>query len=133
MLVVPSDQFLHLFYTFSTLITSHALFQLVKSPFNLELDSHHKTVCANLSKDLGAILNWGAKNCVHFHTTKTQSCSLSNKKSQSAHSIVMNDLVLKKRESFEIVYIPQPKSLDFSLELGTIFLPLICLPTPGSP
>ena len=49
------------------------------------------------------ILDWGTKNLVQFNASKTQSCSLSHKKSTNIHPIFMNGTSLLNKESFDIV------------------------------
>ena len=57
----------------------------------------------SLSRDLQIILDWGTKNLVQFNASKTQSCSLSRKKSTNIHPIFMNDASLQNKESFNLV------------------------------
>ena len=59
-------------------------------PFSmLELDAKRRSMHMSLSKDLQIILDWGTKNLVKFNASKTQSCSLSHKKSTNIHPIFM--------------------------------------------
>ena len=57
----------------------------------------------SLSEDLQIILDWGTKNLVKFDASKTQSCSLSQKKSTNIHPIFRNGTSLQNKESFDLV------------------------------
>lgn len=57
-------------------------------------DKTRMTTCTNLSQDLEKVLEWVAKNLQQIKTVKTQACTLSKKKLQNVHPLVMNVLVL---------------------------------------
>jgi len=69
----------------------------------LELDDKRRSMHMSLSRDLQIILDWGTKNLVQFNASKTQSCSLSHKKSTNIHPIFMNGASLQNKESFNLV------------------------------
>nr|CAH7735202.1 unnamed protein product [Callosobruchus chinensis] len=55
-----------------------------------ELEQHRKlATAASLSNDLEAITAWGLRNMVEFNASKTQYCTLSNKRCPSEHSVLM--------------------------------------------
>ena len=69
----------------------------------LELDDKRRSMHMSLSEDLQIILDWGVKNLVQFNALKTQSCSLSHKKSNNTHPIFVNGTFLQNKESFDLV------------------------------
>ena len=69
----------------------------------LELDDKRRSMHMYLSEDLQIILDWGIKNLVQFNASKTQSCSLSQKKSTNTHPIFMNGTSLQNKGSFDLV------------------------------
>ena len=69
----------------------------------LEMDNKRRSMHMSLSKDLQIILDWGTKNLVQFNASKTQSYSLSHKKSTNIHPIFMNDASLQNKESSNLV------------------------------
>nr|CAH7722825.1 unnamed protein product [Callosobruchus chinensis] len=60
----------------------------------VELERRRLARAASLSKDLEAITAWDLKNMVEFNASKTQYCTLSNKRCPSEHSEVMNNQAL---------------------------------------
>lgn len=73
-------------------------FQLPKLPSSRELNNNRMRMCIRLSNDLEEIMNWEARNLVQFKATKTQLRSLSSKRSQNAHTVVTDDIVIENRE-----------------------------------
>nr|CAH7717054.1 unnamed protein product [Callosobruchus chinensis] len=51
---------------------------------------------------LEAITAWGLKYMVEFNASKTQYCTLSNKRSPSEHSVLMNNQALPRSHSFKL-------------------------------
>ena len=91
----------------------------------------------SLLKDLQIILDWGTKNPLQLNTSKTQSCSLSHKKSTNIHPIFMNGISLQNKDhsillmllsnmilagTDTLLQLPHKllKSLDFSFELESM-------------
>ena len=62
-----------------------------------------KSKTIGIYKYLQIILDWGTKNFVQFNASKTQSRSLSHKKSTNIHPIFMNSTSLQNKESFSLV------------------------------
>nr|CAH7728844.1 unnamed protein product [Callosobruchus chinensis] len=70
----------------------------------VELERRRLTAtAASLSKDLEAITAWGFKNMVEFNASKTQYCTLSNKRCSSEHSVLMNNEALPRSHSFKLL------------------------------
>lgn len=74
---------------------------------------------------------------MEFTAFKTQSCFCQNKKSEDAHRMAMNNLILAKKESFNLVEITFERNLNCykhvadlatssAKKLGFLFLPPIC-------
>nr|CAH7763790.1 unnamed protein product [Callosobruchus chinensis] len=68
-----------------------------------ELDRRRLATAASLSKDLEAITAWGLRNMVEFNASKTQYCTLSNKRCPSGHSVLMNNQALPRSHSFKLL------------------------------
>nr|CAH7735187.1 unnamed protein product [Callosobruchus chinensis] len=68
-----------------------------------ELERRRLATTASLSKDLEAITAWGLRNMVEFNASKTQYCALSNKRSPSEHSVLMNNQALPRSHSFKLL------------------------------
>nr|CAH7764312.1 unnamed protein product [Callosobruchus chinensis] len=68
-----------------------------------ELERRRLATAASLSKDLEAITAWGLRNMVEFNTSKTQYCTLSNKRCPSEHSVLMNNQALPRSHSFKLL------------------------------
>nr|CAH7747143.1 unnamed protein product [Callosobruchus chinensis] len=69
----------------------------------VELERRRLATAASLSKDLEAITAWGHKNMVEFNASKTQYCTLSNKRCPSEHSVLMNNQALPRSHSFKLL------------------------------
>nr|CAH7747546.1 unnamed protein product [Callosobruchus chinensis] len=69
----------------------------------VELEHRRLATAASLSKDLEAISAWGLKNMVEFNASKTQYCTLSNKRCPSEHSVLMNNQALPRSHSFKLL------------------------------
>ena len=63
---------------------------------NRNLDDKRRSMHMSRSEDLQIILDWDTKNLVKFNASKTQSCSLSPKKSTNIHPIFINDACTKR-------------------------------------
>nr|CAH7730947.1 unnamed protein product [Callosobruchus chinensis] len=68
-----------------------------------ELERRRLATAASLSKDLEAITAWGLRNMVEFNASKTQYCTLSNKRCPSEHSVLMNNQALPRSHSFKLL------------------------------
>nr|CAH7747900.1 unnamed protein product [Callosobruchus chinensis] len=62
----------------------------------VELERRRLATAASLSKDLQAITAWGLKNMVEFNRSKTQYCTLSNRRCPSEHSVLMDNQALPR-------------------------------------
>nr|CAH7722794.1 unnamed protein product [Callosobruchus chinensis] len=69
----------------------------------VELERRRLATAASLSKDLEAITAWGLKNMVEFNASKTQYCTLSNKRCPSEHLVLMNNQALQRSHSFKLL------------------------------
>nr|CAH7748825.1 unnamed protein product [Callosobruchus chinensis] len=68
-----------------------------------ELERRRLATTASLSKDLEAIAAWGLKDIVEFNASKTQYCTLSNKRCPCEHSVLMNNQALPRSHSFKLL------------------------------
>nr|CAH7769594.1 unnamed protein product [Callosobruchus chinensis] len=85
----------------------------------VELERRRQATAASLSKDLDAITAWGLKNMVEFNASKTQYCTLSNKRYPSEHSsVLMNNQALPRSHSFKLLGL-LGKSSDICSEPGS--------------
>nr|CAH7768474.1 unnamed protein product [Callosobruchus chinensis] len=69
----------------------------------VELERRRLATAASLSKDLEAITAWGLRNMAEFNVSKTQYCTLSNKRCPSEHSVLMNNQALPRSHSFKLL------------------------------
>nr|CAH7725119.1 unnamed protein product [Callosobruchus chinensis]CAH7733282.1 unnamed protein product [Callosobruchus chinensis] len=69
----------------------------------LEVERRRLATAASLSKDLEAITAWGLKNMVEFNASKTQYCTLSNKRCPSEHSVLVNNHALPRSHLFKLL------------------------------
>nr|CAH7747865.1 unnamed protein product [Callosobruchus chinensis] len=69
----------------------------------VELERRRLATAASLSKDVEAITAWGLRNMVEFNASKTQYCTLSNKRCPSDHSVLMNNQALPRSHSFKLL------------------------------
>nr|CAH7745328.1 unnamed protein product [Callosobruchus chinensis] len=69
----------------------------------VELERRRLATAASLSKDLEAITAWGLRNMVEFNASKTQYCTLSNKRCPSEHSVLMNNQALPRSHLFKLL------------------------------
>nr|CAH7731154.1 unnamed protein product [Callosobruchus chinensis] len=80
---------------------AHILAARMQKASVVELERRRLATAASLSKDLEAITAWGLKNMVEFNASKTQYCTLSNKRCPSEHSVLMNNQALPRSHSFK--------------------------------
>nr|CAH7744794.1 unnamed protein product [Callosobruchus chinensis] len=66
----------------------------------VELERRRQATAASLSKDLEAITAVGCKNMVEFNASKTQYCTLSNKRYPSEHSVLTLGHLFRARKYF---------------------------------
>nr|CAH7766563.1 unnamed protein product [Callosobruchus chinensis] len=69
----------------------------------VELERRRLATASSLSKDLEAITAWGLKKMVEFNASKTQYCTLSNKRRPSEHSVLMNNQALPRSLSSKLL------------------------------
>nr|CAH7735578.1 unnamed protein product [Callosobruchus chinensis] len=69
----------------------------------VELERRRLATAASLSRDLEAITAWGLKNLVEFNASKTQYCTLSDKRYPSEHLVLMNNQALPRSHSFKLL------------------------------
>nr|CAH7765641.1 unnamed protein product [Callosobruchus chinensis] len=69
----------------------------------VEPERRRLATAASLSKDLEAITAWELKNMVEFNASKTQYCTLSNKRCSSEHSALINNQALLRSHSFKLL------------------------------
>nr|CAH7753132.1 unnamed protein product [Callosobruchus chinensis] len=75
-----------------------------KRPISVvKLERRRLATAASLSKNLEAITAWGLKSMVEFNASKTQYCTLSNKRCPSEHSVLMNNQALPRSHSFKLL------------------------------
>nr|CAH7768118.1 unnamed protein product [Callosobruchus chinensis] len=77
----------------------------------VELERRTLATAASLSKDLEDITAWGLKNMVEFNASKTQYCTLSNKRCPSKHSVLMNNQALPRGHSFKLLGVSITKNV----------------------
>ncbi|CAH1972377.1 unnamed protein product [Acanthoscelides obtectus] len=73
-----------------------------------------------LTRDLEAIAAWGRNNLVQFNASKTQYCTLTNKKRPSAHPVSMDGRVLPKSHSFRLVEVQITEDLIWHEHISSI-------------
>ena len=66
------------------------------------------------------LIDWGTKNLVQFNASKTQSCSVSHKKSTNIHPIFMNGASLQNKESFNLVGVAFEHDLSWHAHITSI-------------
>nr|CAH7746943.1 unnamed protein product [Callosobruchus chinensis] len=69
----------------------------------VELERRRLATAASLSKDLEAIIAWGLINMVEFNASKTQYCTLSNKRCPIEHAVLINNQALPNSHSFKLL------------------------------
>nr|CAH7751137.1 unnamed protein product [Callosobruchus chinensis] len=69
----------------------------------VELERRRLATAASLLKNLEAITALRLKNMVEFNASKTQYCTLSNKRCPSEHSVLMNNQALPRSHSFKLL------------------------------
>nr|CAH7769959.1 unnamed protein product [Callosobruchus chinensis] len=77
----------------------------------VKLERRRLATAASLSKDLKKITSWGLKNMVEFSASKTQYCTLSNKRCPSEHSVLMNKQDLPRSRSFKLLGFNNTKNM----------------------
>ncbi|CAH1979970.1 unnamed protein product [Acanthoscelides obtectus] len=73
-------------HSFADDSTLHAGIHSDKSISAAELEKRRLAMTSSLTRDLDSISAWGRNNLVQFNASKTQYCTLTNKKCPSAHS-----------------------------------------------
>nr|CAH7718512.1 unnamed protein product [Callosobruchus chinensis] len=86
----------------------------------VELECRRLAKAASLSKDLEAITAWGLKNMVEFNASKTQYCTLSNKRCPSEHSVLMNNQALPRSHSFKLLGVCITKNMIWHEKVSSI-------------
>nr|CAH7723554.1 unnamed protein product [Callosobruchus chinensis] len=69
----------------------------------VDLERRRLATAASLSKDLEVITAWGLKNMVEFNASKTQHCTLANKRYPSEHSGLTNKKALSRSHTFKLL------------------------------
>nr|CAH7730394.1 unnamed protein product [Callosobruchus chinensis] len=69
----------------------------------VELERRRLATAASLSKDLEAITAWRLRNIVEFNASKTQYCTLPNKRCSTEHSVLMNNQALPRSHSVKLL------------------------------
>nr|CAH7742522.1 unnamed protein product [Callosobruchus chinensis] len=91
------------------------------SPISVvELERRRLATAASLSKDLEAIAAWGLKNMIEFNTSKTQYCTLSNKRCPSEHSVLMNNQALPIIHSFKLLGVSITENMIWHKHVSSI-------------
>nr|CAH7762505.1 unnamed protein product [Callosobruchus chinensis] len=90
-------------HSFADDITLHAGIMSNRPITVAELKRRRLATAASLSKDLEAITAWGLRNMIEFNASKTQYCTLSNKRCPSEHSVLMNNQALPRSHSFKLL------------------------------
>ncbi|CAH1995546.1 unnamed protein product [Acanthoscelides obtectus] len=75
---------------------------------------------SSLTRDLEAITAWGRNNLVQFNASKTQYCTLTNKKRLCARSVSMDGRVLPKSHSFRLVGVQITEDLIWHENISSI-------------
>nr|CAH7748768.1 unnamed protein product [Callosobruchus chinensis] len=85
-----------------------------------ELERRRLATAASLSKDLEAISAWGLRNMVEFNASKTQYCTLSNKRCPSEHSVLMNNQALPRSHSFKLLRVSITENMIWHEHVSSI-------------
>nr|CAH7767055.1 unnamed protein product [Callosobruchus chinensis] len=80
----------------------------------VELERRRLATAASLSKDLEDITAWGLKNMVEFNASKTQYCTLSNKRCLSEHS------ALPRSHSFKLLGVKITENMTWHERVSSI-------------
>jgi reverse transcriptase-like protein len=107
-------------HSFADDSTLHASFQVPKPISKPDLESKRRAMQISLSQDLNLILDWGAKNLVHFNASKTQSCTLSRKESSNTHPLLMSGQVLQSKDTFNLVGVTFENNLNWHKHIVSI-------------
>nr|CAH7737638.1 unnamed protein product [Callosobruchus chinensis] len=83
--------------------TLHAGIMSNRPIFVVELECRRLATAASLSNDPEAITALGLENVVEFNASKTQYCTLLNKRCPSEHSVLMNNQAVPRSHSFKLL------------------------------
>nr|CAH7733638.1 unnamed protein product [Callosobruchus chinensis] len=86
----------------------------------VEFECRRLATAASLSKDLEAITAWGLNNMVEFNASKTQYCTLSNKRSSSEHLVLMHGQALPRSHSFELLEVSITENMMWHEHVSSI-------------
>nr|CAH7767004.1 unnamed protein product [Callosobruchus chinensis] len=87
----------------------------------VEFERRRLATAASLSKDLEAITALGLKNMVEFNASKTQYCTLSNKRCPSEHSVLMNNQALPSTAGNKLGYLFRTRKYFSPSNLLTLY------------
>nr|CAH7745623.1 unnamed protein product [Callosobruchus chinensis] len=87
----------------------------------VELERRRLATAASLSKDQEAITAWGLKNMVEINASKTQYCTLSNKRCPSEHSVLMNNQALPRTAGKKLGYLFRARKYFSPSNLLTLY------------
>ncbi|CAH1979320.1 unnamed protein product [Acanthoscelides obtectus] len=107
-------------HSFADDSTLHAGIQSDKPISAAELEKRRLATTSSLTRDLEAITAWGRNNLVQFNASKTQYCTLRNKKRPSAHTVSMDGRVLPKSHSFRLVGVQITEDLIWHEHISSI-------------
>ncbi|CAH2019809.1 unnamed protein product [Acanthoscelides obtectus] len=107
-------------HSFADDSTLHAGIQSDKPISAAELEKRRLATTSSLTRDLEAITAWGRNNLVQFNASKTQYCTLTNKKRPSAHTVSMDGRVLPKSHSFRLVGVQITEDLIWHEHISSI-------------
>ncbi|CAH1953833.1 unnamed protein product [Acanthoscelides obtectus] len=107
-------------HSFADDSTLHAGIQIDTPISAAELEKRRLVTTSSLTRDLEAITAWGRNNRVQFNASKTQYCTLTNKKRPSAHTVSMDGRVLPKNHSFRLVRVQITEDLIWHDHISSI-------------
>ncbi|CAH2004669.1 unnamed protein product [Acanthoscelides obtectus] len=100
--------------------TLHAGIQSDRPISAAKLEKRRLATTSSLTRDLEAITAWGRNNLVQFNASKTQYCTLTNKKRPSAHTVSIDGRVLPKSHSFRLVGVQITEDLIWHEHISSI-------------
>ncbi|CAH2009755.1 unnamed protein product [Acanthoscelides obtectus] len=103
-------------HSFADDSTLHAGIQCDKRISAAELEKRRLA----MTRDLEAITAWGRYNLVQFNASKTQYCTLTNKKRPCAHPVSMDARILPKSHSFRLVAVQITEDLIWHEHISSI-------------
>ncbi|CAH2001397.1 unnamed protein product [Acanthoscelides obtectus] len=107
-------------HSFADDSTLHAGIQSDTPISAAELENRRLATTSSLTRDLETITAWGRNNLVQFDASKTQYCSLTNKKQPSAHPISMDGRVMPKSHTFRLVGVQITEDLIWHEHISSI-------------